>query len=192
MADTKISDLTEVTTPATTDVLPIVSGGETKKVQAVNLRTAMNLGWQLVYSQAGAGAANYDFPGLASYSSIEIVYDGVTLSSSGLAVVRVSTDNGLTFLAASGDYLGISGVGAASNLTQIEPYTTNATAARYGVTTINAFNVGSARKVARCNFFSVDSRNVVVINTTSALNAVRVIATAGNINGGTIYVFGRY
>lgn len=37
MADTKISALSEVTTPDVSDVLPIVSGGETKKITVQNL-----------------------------------------------------------------------------------------------------------------------------------------------------------
>lgn len=37
MANEKISALTEVTNPISTDVLPIVSGGETKKVKLLNL-----------------------------------------------------------------------------------------------------------------------------------------------------------
>lgn len=40
MADTKISAMTAVTTPATADVLPIVSSGETKKVTLANLLIA--------------------------------------------------------------------------------------------------------------------------------------------------------
>lgn len=40
MADTKISELVEVVTPASTDVIPIVSGGSTKKVQVQNLTGA--------------------------------------------------------------------------------------------------------------------------------------------------------
>lgn len=38
---TKISELTEVTTPDGADVLPIVSGGETKKVTVTNLLGGM-------------------------------------------------------------------------------------------------------------------------------------------------------
>jgi len=41
MADTTISSLDEVTTPSASDVLPIVSGGATVKVQAQNLRSAL-------------------------------------------------------------------------------------------------------------------------------------------------------
>jgi hypothetical protein len=37
MPNKKISQLTEVTTPLNSDVLPIVSGGDTKKVQVSNL-----------------------------------------------------------------------------------------------------------------------------------------------------------
>jgi hypothetical protein len=37
MTDKKISELTEVTSPAGSDVLPIVSGGDTKKVTVDNL-----------------------------------------------------------------------------------------------------------------------------------------------------------
>jgi len=39
MADAKISNLTELTTPSATDVLPIVNGGVTKKIQYSNLVT---------------------------------------------------------------------------------------------------------------------------------------------------------
>jgi hypothetical protein len=40
LVDTKISALTEITTPDSTDVLPIVNGGQTKKVQIANIVTS--------------------------------------------------------------------------------------------------------------------------------------------------------
>lgn len=56
MTATKISELTEVTTPDGADVLPIVSGGETKKVTLLNLLLAGGLraeiAGQLFFSQA--------------------------------------------------------------------------------------------------------------------------------------------
>jgi len=44
MADTKISALPEVTTPAGTDVLPIVSAGVTKKITVQNLAVQGRVG----------------------------------------------------------------------------------------------------------------------------------------------------
>ena len=44
-ADLRISELGEVTTPLTTDVLPIVSGGATKKITTRNLARPGEAGW---------------------------------------------------------------------------------------------------------------------------------------------------
>ncbi len=41
MADKKISDLNEVTSPNSSDVLPIVNSGETKKITVANLASSL-------------------------------------------------------------------------------------------------------------------------------------------------------
>ena len=44
MADQKISQLNEVTSPNSSDVLPIVNNGETKKITVANLAVAGSSG----------------------------------------------------------------------------------------------------------------------------------------------------
>lgn len=147
--------------------------------------------WTLVATQACGGAANYDFTGLSAYNSLRVLLVAVTLSSSGEARLRCSTDNGLNFLSTSGDYLAISGAGASSNVDAVEFYTGSTTSARYGELLINGFNVAGAPKTFRATFFSSDSVYLRFSATTTAFNAIRVFATAGNLNGGTIYVLGQ-
>lgn len=50
MADAKISALAEITTPTASDVMPIVNGGATKKVQLTNLVNAVAAIGARVYS----------------------------------------------------------------------------------------------------------------------------------------------
>ncbi len=147
--------------------------------------------WTFITSQVCAGAAQYDFPNLSAYTDIRVVIRAVTQSSTGVVQMRVSTDNGSTFLAASGDYIGVSGSGVTTNTTELAFFATNATAARDGFLLIEGFN-GTQLKTAHATFFSTDSVGYRVIPTTTALNAVRVLTSgAGNLSGGTIYVFGR-
>jgi hypothetical protein len=147
-------------------------------------------GWVLVGTNSPSGVTTVDFTGLASYTDLRVVVSGVTFGSSSKAQLRISINNGSTYLAASGDYLAISGAGVATNATELDFYDTAATAARYGELLLNGINVTSAPKTARATFYAGDSVNLRIMPTTSAITAVRVLASV-NFTGGTIYVYGR-
>lgn len=149
-------------------------------------------GWTLVATQVLNGATQYDFIGLSAYSDIRVGIVGVTYGSSSNTRLRVSTDNGGTFLSASGDYIAVAGDGTPTNGTELQFMSGSATAARAGEIWIAGFNLAGAVHFARSNLFSTDGIFLRYVSTTSALNAVRVYSSAGaNFTGGTAYVYGR-
>lgn len=150
--------------------------------------TGASASWTLISNTTAAGAAQYDFTGLAGYQEILVLIDGVTRSVSGITSLRVSIDNGANFLTASGDYITVAAVGTESNQVLIPFHNTSATAARSGIIHINLFSSTDV-KVAT-NYNIPDS---YFIPTANALNAIRVYsgAAGGNLNAGTILVYGR-
>lgn len=142
--------------------------------------------WTLIAEQLAAGAANYDFTGLSSYKEFLVIISAVTRSVSGLTSLRVSIDNGATYLSTSGDYVEIAATGTSTNGVLIPFYNSNATAARSGYIYIQPN--GTTLKLA----FNLPTDNFT-IPTTSVINAIRVYsgAAGGNLNAGTIYVYGR-
>lgn len=148
--------------------------------------TGASASWTLVSTTTAAGAANYDITGLGSYTEIMIITNGITKSVSGTTNVRVSTDGGGTYLSASGDYIDVSVAGAEVNTTAMLLHTTSATLARDGQIVIRPNN-SSTLKWALST-----SGDEYIIPTTSAINAVRILGSGGgNLNAGTIYVYGR-
>lgn len=145
-------------------------------------------GWTLVEARAMASNATEDFTGLSAYSSVLVVCHAVTKSVSGILQLRVSTDNGATFLTASGDYLIIAGSGTGSVATAIDLHNANATAARYGF----ALLLGFSKTGVKTSFGSATNSGYI-IPTTTALNAVRVTSSGvgATLDAGTIYVFGQ-
>jgi hypothetical protein len=146
--------------------------------------------WSLVNSWTfSTNVANVDFTGLAGYTDVRVLIRGITLSVSGRRALRVSTDNGSTFLSTSGDYVFVDGTGAETNATNITGHTTDTTAARSCEIEINGFDL-TTLKVAQCST-RTDFR-LVIIPTSSALNAVRVLGSnGGNLTAGSIYVYAR-
>lgn len=134
--------------------------------------------------------AAVDFTGLSGYSEILVQVVEVTLSVSGLRLVRVSSDNGATFLSTSGDYQSTVSAGTSSAATGIGVHETSATAARSGLARLWGFNVAVANRP-----FDRPTRTDVTtgyIPDATAFNAIRIVGSAGgNLTGGTIYVWGR-
>lgn len=135
---------------------------------------------------------NIDVTGLSAYDEILVILKAITFGSSAIASLRVSTNNGSTFLSTSGDYIGISGAGNETGATLLSFYSTASNVARSSAIRITPFKTSGAPKVASAPFFSGDSIGQQFIATTSALNAVRVTTSGGaTFTGGTIYVLGR-
>lgn len=142
--------------------------------------------WVLLASRALSGQAQEDFTGLAGYSEFMVLCVNVVKSANVIIQLRVSIDNGATYLAASGDYVTVATTGVPTNNTGIDIHNTTATAARSGMVNIFGANV-AAPKVSRG---SGTAPNAYII-TTSVINALRVIPTSGNLNTGDIYVYGK-
>src|SRR6476619_2003151 len=94
MADTKISALSAVTAPATTDVVPIVNSGTTKKVTIANLvansspaTLIIGAGAAITSSGAGGALGSNAFSSTA-FSSLPALTDNATniLSTEPIAI----------------------------------------------------------------------------------------------------------
>lgn len=148
--------------------------------------------WELIATQALSGAASYDFNNLSQYTDLRVLIVGATFGSSSQTQVRISVDNGATFLAASGDYVTVNGNGTPANTTELIPYSGAATAARSGEVFIQGSNLTGAPKVSRTVIFSTDGVYLRYMPTTSAVNGLRVLNSAAvNFTGGTAYIMGR-
>jgi hypothetical protein len=116
---------------------------------------------------------------------------GVTVSAGGLRVLRVSTDNGASFLGAAGDYVEVSSAGAeTATATNIGFHATSSTAARSGEIEICGFNLTTPKTIQRMNRTDV---RTAIIPTASPLNAVRIFEAAGvnQLTAGNIWVYAR-
>ena len=143
--------------------------------------------WTLIEARPCSATANEDFINLSAYNEIFVFAVFITKAISGTLLLRVSTDNGATFLTTSGDYQSLANTGVGTNLTNMIMHSTNATAVRTCYTEIKNFN-GSSPHYAQ----SLSATSDYIIPTTTPLNAIRVFGSAGgNLTGGTIYVFGR-
>lgn len=143
--------------------------------------------WALLATQAVAGASSYPFTGLAGYTEIMVVADSVTRSASVITALQVSTDNGVSYLTSSGDYIAVDTNGVETNATSTAFHSTSTTAARSGQIIIRAFSDAAGPKPTS----SSSSFPFYIIPTTTALNAVRVTVSSGTLDAGTIYVYGR-
>lgn len=144
--------------------------------------------WEHIESRT-VTLATEDFTGLSGYNDIRILLDGVTASAAGNRRVVVSTDNGSTFLTTSGDYVNIASDGQESNQTQATFHITGSASARGGDISIIGFNLtGSPKLLQRRNRIDVHTS---VIPTTTALNALQIGDSSGNLTGGTIHLYGR-
>lgn len=149
-------------------------------------------GWSLAGTWAwSANVAQVDFTGLAGATDILVLCRGITLSLSGIAVLRVSVNNGVSFFATSGDYVSITAAGVESASTGLAMYDTSATAARSGGGIIHGANVTGAPRLMTSPM-PVTTQRMFVADTANDIDAIRVIPSGGgDITGGSIYVFKR-
>ncbi len=146
--------------------------------------------WSVIATSTPTGVALVDFTGLLGYTDIRVILSNVAITSSGKVQLRVSVDNGGTFLSSAGDYQGIQGNGQITSPTELSFYDTNATAGRYGEILLQGINITGAPKSARSTFFNTDAIGLSLIPNTNDIDAIRVFA-GSNFVSGTIYVLGR-
>jgi hypothetical protein len=147
--------------------------------------------WTLVGSWTHSVNVPYvDFIGLAGYTEIRVLTRLLTTASGGTRSLRVSTDNGSTFLSSSGSYISVADAGDEVNATFI-PTSALTSAARSGEVWFKGWNLTDI-KIAQIRHHVTGSTRQYLIPTSSPLNAVRIIdLTAGDLTGGSIYVFAR-
>lgn len=146
--------------------------------------------WTLIASSTPGAVNHVDFTGLSAYTDIRVLVRLITYGGGDQTVLRVSTDNGATFLNAATDYRTVLGTGTESGVGSIEFYSSTTTLGRSGEILIEGFNLTSP-KVSRSNPQS-DSQFMKIMPSTSAFNAIRVMSGGTqNFTGGDIYVWGR-
>ena len=144
---------------------------------------------EFIETRTCTGNAVEDFINLSLYSEIYVLVRNVTQSLSGQISLRISTDNGATFLAAGTDYIPVTVAGLEGSATSMTFHNTAATAARSEVIGIKAFNGAIGPKWAES---ITQTGGIYILPGTTTLNAVRVLTTgAGNLSGGAIFVYGR-
>jgi hypothetical protein len=130
--------------------------------------------------------ASFDFD-VTGYEEVLLLFYAVTASSSGQRAVRVSTD-GVNFLSGAADYVRVDPAGTVATSSTFAVHDTSSTAARYGQMVIKALSLNGVKKPMFPHNRGVGG---FCDATTSPIVAVRVLNTAGNLNGGTITVLAR-
>lgn len=143
--------------------------------------------WVAVTNAAASGTT-VSFTGLSAYNEIMVFIKQVTATGSCIRQLLVSTDNGLSYLNTSGDYINVDSNGAETNATVLSFTNGNNASAQTAWITISNFNTTSVKPTMN-NFPATNLSGY--IPSASALNAVRVRPNANSFNGGTIYIFGR-
>lgn len=142
--------------------------------------------WELVTTLTiAAGTTTEDITGLADYDDLLVILEGSTSSSSQARGMRVSTDNGATFLTTSGDYQSIQGSSAQANTT-IMGVGTATTGARTCWWWLTNKNSTDNPKIVRTNdALSYLIRTALPIDAVQLRNGI-----VGTLSSGTVYVFG--
>lgn len=149
---------------------------------------AISTGWTLVSSTTISSAvAQVDVTGLGAYSNLFVICQDLTASSTGIRQIFLSTNNGSSFYTTSGDYVGVSSDGTVNNVTQAATHGTNSTAARTLTANISGINILNAPKVIVHSGSSAP--RLFIADNANNVDAIRVNNSAGNLTGGTIYVF---
>lgn len=141
---------------------------------------------------SGAGIA---FTGLAGYAYIEIVFDSVIFSGVNDPYIRLSTDNGATYVSAAGSYDGVAANDATGtdSDTEIHLFDGATIGALDGRICLSFFNnatektvVDGSTRVGTLMCVVSARRNVAEIN-----NAVSFFASTGTMSSGTVTLWGR-
>jgi hypothetical protein len=136
----------------------------------------------------GAPVANVDFTGIAFD---EVIFMGlnITCASSAIRAIRLSTDNGATFFSTLGNYKVLNVSGVQNDDTYFAYHDTAATAARSLIVQMSGLRTPGVPKFGR-NTGSA-SQSIFTADLVNPVNAIRLIATTGNLTGGTGYIFGK-
>lgn len=147
--------------------------------------------WTLVTSATPSGSGGImSFNNLSAYNEILLLYRGIRGSPdfNFTSRVRVSVDNGSTYLNSSGDYVSLSAQGVETNESDMKMHGTVSGGLKTGWRTISNFNTTKPKN----SWTPLDGGNYV-IPTTSPCDAIQIYTSTGLDwdTVGTIYVYGR-
>ena len=148
-------------------------------------------GWSLVTSATPSGTGGImSFTSLGAYNEIMILYRAIRGAPDFgfVSRVRVSTDNGSSYLSSSGDYVSLSTQGVETNESAMNMHSSISSGVKTGWRVISNFNTTRPK-----NSWTPLDGGSYVIPTSSALNAVQIYTSTGLDwdTSGTIYIFGR-
>jgi hypothetical protein len=140
-----------------------------------------------------APVANVDFVGLAGATDILVYGVGITMSASDVPILRVSTNNGVSYFSTSGDYIRITPNGVASNATNgCSLWGATASAARSGGAFIVGANIVGAPRFFMAHPNDSSPGGLFLADNANPINAIRLVGNAAaNLTGGTFYVLTR-
>lgn len=147
--------------------------------------------WALAASWTYASdVTTVSFTGLGAYSELMVFLSAVTASASVSRIIRVSSDGGGSYYAGASDYPAFATAGTTTNVAFIAPHGTASTAAKTCAVIIGQWNLATIKLVQRTNINTDPIPQYIAQSV--AMDALQVLLSgAGNITGGTIYVFGR-
>lgn len=170
-----------------------------------NLAASGANSWEVLTADSvgtASASSSVDINNLSGYSTLIVTFQDVLLASSSFPLLRVSSDNGSSFVDTSIYYTGINQDGTSSmsgDFTAL--YLNNATTTDYhtGKIVISNFNQavpsafwGHVSSTTGSNFTTaIAGRSIKgFINSNTAWNAIRVYASTGNITSGRVTVEG--
>lgn len=150
-------------------------------------------GWTTLnhWSFASSGAVTSVDTTSISASSVMIVGSNVTVSSASVPLVLLSDSNGTTYYNTSGNYSYISTAGAGTNVNGFTLTASTATTAKSWFGKMDGLQTAGMQKPLTQ---TTDGRLALFTASTSAINAIRVIPSAGSgatWTGGDIWILGR-
>lgn len=147
--------------------------------------------WALAgsWTYSGTAVANVNFTGLTGMTDLLIIGQSLTLDTSQIVSLYYSVDNGASFFQTTGNYQAtVQGGSTPVNV----PYAGQlwngiSTGPRSGYARGYAMNVAAPRITAHMG----SNGSILFLASNSPVNAIQLRPGAGNINGGSIYVFTR-
>lgn len=148
---------------------------------------ALPSGWQYIGAYSTITSGNIDIKDLAGWRHLLVQCVNLTgTGAGGTRALRVSSDNGDTFLSTS-IYLP---AGDSVARTLILMHNNSGTDARSPSCQIIGFGEANPVKSVITTRDPSNTDTVAAINTASALNAIRILNNGGTITGGTVYLYG--
>lgn len=175
--------------------IPVVTVDTKGRITSISQVAASGGGgaWTLIgsYNFTAVPATIANFTGITA-TEILVVSRLLTAAATGFRIVRVSTNNGVSYFTASGDYVAVSaGVETATGAFGLHP--TTSLAAMSGTLRISP-NIANVPKLGQSiqNGTVSEWQRLFVADIVNPINAIQIATTgAGNITGGNVWVLGR-